>query len=104
MLTLLCGMRIFVPALSATCVAAKAIRVPHRIACAVMRLRRPKAPLRVTFGRGLHMARDRPCRYSLSLAFCAENAALALRPPSMPYRHAAGAAPPAVKVNFNATL
>ena len=75
MLTLLCGMRIFVPALSATCVAAKAIRVPHRIACAVMRLRRPKAPLRVTFDRGLHMARDRPCRYSFSLAFCAQNAA-----------------------------
>ena len=75
---------------------------PHRIACAVMRLRRPKAPIRVTFDRGLHMARDRPCRYSLSLAFCAENAALALRAPSM--SHCPALAPPAVKDSFNTIL
>ena len=40
--------------------------------------------------RDLLMTLDRRCRYSLSLAFCAENAALALRAPSMPHDHAAG--------------
>ena len=42
------------------------------------------------FFRDLLMTLDRRCRYSLSLAFCAENAALALRAPSMPHDHAAG--------------
>ena len=43
-----------------------------------------------SFFRDLLMTFDRRCRYSLSLAFCAENAALALRAPSMPHDHAAG--------------
>ena len=63
----------------------KAIYVHGRIPCAFVRLRRPKAAFR-----DLLMTFDRLCRYSLSLAFCAENAALALRAPSMPHDHAAG--------------
>ena len=51
----------------------KAIYVHGRIPCAFVRLRRPKAAFR-----DLLMTFDRLCRYSLSLAFCAENAALAL--------------------------
>ena len=59
------------------------------------------------FFRDLLMTLDRLCRYSLSLAFCTENAALALRtPPRMPHCHAGEGiapwlAPPAVKVMFS---
>ena len=60
--------------------------------------------------RDILMALVRLCRYSLPLAFCAENAALALRTLSMPHDHAArGDAPGSLalalpKVNFNSTL
>ena len=53
--------------------------------CAAQRLRSARHCFR-----DLLMTLDRRCRYSLSLAFCAENAALALRAPSMPHDHAAG--------------
>ena len=60
MLTALRGAYRFTPAQAAIFIAAEAARVPHgpkascirgRLACAFVRLRRPTAPLRVTFDR-----------------------------------------------------
>ena len=111
----------FAPAQAAISIAAKTARVPHgqrhhvsaagslarSCGCAA---RRPRSA-RHCF-RDLLMTLDRLCRYSLPLAFRAENAALALRAPSMPHDHAAGSiapwlatlAPPAVRVMFNTIL
>ena len=59
------------------------------------------------------MTLDRLCRYPLPPAFRAENAALALRAPTMPHAHAAGGgatpwlaafAPPAVRGIFSTIL
>ena len=80
----------FAPAQAAISIAAKTARVPHgqrhhvsaagslarSCGCAA---RRPRSA-RHCF-RDLLMTLDRLCRYSLSLAFCTENAALALRTP-----------------------
>ncbi len=80
----------FAPAQAAISIAAKTARVPHgqrhhvsaagslarSCGCAA---RRPRSA-RHCF-RDLLMTLDRLCRYSLPLAFCAENAALALRAP-----------------------
>ena len=83
---------------AATCVAAKAARVPYGQRQHVFTACPPapsggetarRSPLRVTVDRDLRMALARPCRYSLPLAFCAENAA---------------PAPPAVRNIFNTTL
>ena len=88
----------FAPAQAAISIAAKTARVPHgqrhhvsaagslarSCGCAA---RRPRSA-RHCF-RDLLMTLDRLCRYSLPLAFRAENAALALRAPSMPHDHAA---------------
>ena len=68
---------------------AKAACIHGLPACTFGRRNRTKAPLRVTVDRDLRMALARPCRYSLPLAFCAENAA---------------PAPPAVRNIFNTTL
>ena len=87
MLIPLCGTYGFAPAHAATYVAAKTARVPHgrkaaclrgRIACAFVKLRFTRLRSANPFFRDLLMTLDRLCRYSLSLAFCAENAALAL--------------------------
>ena len=114
-------MCIFTASWAATSVAAKSARVPHGrkatcvhgwLACAFVKLRFTRLRSTNPFFRDLLMTLDRLRRYSLSLAFYAENAALALRAPSMPHYHAAGGrrsmlatlAPPAVKDNFNTIL
>ena len=111
----------FAPAQAAISIAAKTARVPHgrkaaclrgRIACAFVKLRFTRLRSANPFFRDLLMTLDRLCRYSLPLAFRAENAALALRAPSMPHDHAAGSiapwlatlAPLAVKVIINTML
>ena len=96
---------------AATFVAAKAACIHGRLACAFVRLRRPKAPLRVTFDRDYSMTLGRLCRHALSLAFCAENASLASAPPPPPCRitmrrggvapYALTRVPPAVKARVN---
>ena len=89
----------FAPAQAAISIAAKTARVPHgqrhhvsaagslarSCGCAA---RRPRSA-RHCF-RDLLMTLDRLCRYPLPSAFRAENAAFALRAPTMPHAHAAG--------------
>lgn len=74
--------------------AAKAARVPHgrktacvhgRITCAFVKRRFTRLRSAKHCFRNLSTAPDRLCRYSLPLAFYAENAALALRYPSHNY-------------------
>ena len=65
---------------AATSVAAETC-IHGRLACAFVKLRFTRLRSANPFFRDLLMTLDQRCRYSLSLAFCAENAALALRAP-----------------------
>ena len=65
---------------AATSVAAETC-IHGRLACAFVKLRFTRLRYANPFFRDLLMTLDQRCRYSLSLAFCAENAALARRAP-----------------------
>ena len=68
----------------------KATCILGRLACALVKLRFTRLRSANPFFRDLLMTLDRRCRYPLPLALRAENAALALRAPSMPHDHARG--------------
>ena len=75
---------------------------PRSARLRLVKLRFPRLRSANPFFRDLLMTLDRRCRYPLPLALRTENAALALRAPSM--SHCPALAPPAVKDSFNTIL